>query len=91
MGTLRWAQERAVRRAAESAEAAARLRRVLLDTEEAQLDVRLKSLQTERVAQRNEKALRARATASRVGEAPEGNSQLRELRGADEKPGARAR
>ncbi|MBC7942475.1 MAG: hypothetical protein H7Z19_22450, partial [Chitinophagaceae bacterium] len=88
MGTLRWEKERAVRLAAEMAEAAARLKRVRLDAEEAELEVRLKSLQTELVAKRTEKSLLLRATESRQGEASEGNTQLRELRGADEAPGA---
>lgn len=86
MGTLRWEKERAVRLAAETAEVAARLKRVRLDTEEAELEVRLRSLQTELVAKRTEKALLARATESREGEASEGNTQLRELRGADDAP-----
>jgi circadian clock protein KaiC len=88
MGTLRWEKERAVRLAAETAEVAASLRRVLLDSEEAELEVRLKSLQTELVAKRTEKALLARATASREGEASHDNTQLRELRGADDAPHA---
>jgi circadian clock protein KaiC len=86
MGTLRWEKERAVRLAAETAEVAARLKRVRLDAEEAELEVRLKSLQIELVAKRTEKSLLARATESRVGEASDGNTQLRELRGADETP-----
>lgn len=89
MGTLRWEKERAVRLAAETAEVAARLKRVRLDSEEAELEVRLKSLQTELVAKRTEKALLARATESREGEASQGNTQLRELRGADDTPRAR--
>jgi len=84
MGTLRWEKERAVRLDAEMAEVAARLKRVRLDAEEAELEVRLKSLQTELVAKRTEKSLLARATESREGEASEGNTQLRELRGADD-------
>jgi circadian clock protein KaiC len=88
MGTLRWEKERAVRLAAETAEVAARLKRVRLDAEEAELEVRVKSLQTELVAKRTEKSLLARATESREGEASDGNTQLRELRGADEAPDA---
>lgn len=88
MGTLRWEKERAVRLAADTAEVAARLNQVRLDAEEAELEVRLKSLQTELVAKRAEKALLARATESLEGEASEGNTQLRELRGADVAPRA---
>lgn len=83
MGTLRWERERAERQAAETAEVAARLKRVRLDAEEAELEVRLKSLQTELVAKRTEKSLLVRATESLEGEASEGKTQLRELRGAD--------
>lgn len=88
MGTLRWEKERAVRLAAETAEVAARLKRVRLDAEEAELEVRLKSLQTELVAKRTEKSLLERATESLEGEASQGNTQLRELRGADDAPRA---
>ena len=48
--------------------------------------MRLKSLQTELVAKHIEKTLLARATESREGEVTEGNTQLRELRGADDAP-----
>lgn len=88
MGTLRWEKERAVRLASETAEVATHLKRVRLDAEEAELAVRLKSLETELVAKRTEKSLLARATESREGEASEGNTQLRELRGADDVPTA---
>jgi len=90
MGTLRWEKERAVRLASETSEVAARLKRVRLDAEEAELEVRLKSLQIELVAKRTEKSLLARATESHEGEASEGKTQLRELRGADDTPHARA-
>lgn len=90
MGTLRWEKERAVRLAAETAEVAARLRQVLLDAEETELEVRLKSLQTELVAKRTEKALLARAMELHEGETSDGKSQLRELRGADVAPLAQA-
>jgi circadian clock protein KaiC len=89
MGTLRWEKERAVRQAAETAEVAAHLKRVRLDAEEVELEVRVKSLQTELVAKRTEKALLARATESREGEVTEGNTLLRELRGADDATPAR--
>lgn len=88
MGTLRWEKERAVRLAAETAEVAAHLKRVLLDAEEVELEVRVKSLQTELVAKRTEKAMLVRATESREGEASAGNTLLRGLRGADEAPHA---
>ncbi|MBA3589455.1 circadian clock protein KaiC [Methylibium sp.] len=84
MGTLRWEKERAVRLATEMAEVTDQLKSVRLDAEEAELEVRVKSLQTELVAKRVEKTLRARAAMSREGEVSEGNSQMRELRGADD-------
>lgn len=45
-------------------------------------------LQAGLVAKRTENLLLARATESLEGEASEGNTQLRELRGADEAPNA---
>jgi circadian clock protein KaiC len=83
MGTLRWEKERAERVAAEAAEANAKLKRVKLDAEEAELEVRLKSLQTELVAKQVEKALLVRATQSHEGELSRGRTQMKELRGAD--------
>ncbi|MDO8786628.1 MAG: circadian clock protein KaiC [Sulfuritalea sp.] len=83
MGTLRWEKERAERVAHEAAEAAAKLKRVRLDAEEAELEVRLKSLQTELVAKQVEKALLVRSTQSHEGELSRGRTQMQELRGAD--------
>lgn len=84
MGTLRWEKERAERVATEAAEAAAKLKRVKLDAEEAELEVRVKSLQTELVAKQAEKALLVRSTQSREGELSRGRTQMKELRGDDE-------
>lgn len=86
MGTLRWEKEREVRLAKETAEAAARLKRVRLDTEEAELEVRVKSLQTELIAKRVEKSMLARATESSEGEVSRGPTHRHELRGADDAP-----
>lgn len=83
MGTLRWEKERAERVAHEMAEVAAELKRVKLDAEEAELNVRLKSLQTELVAKQVEKALLVRSTRSHEGELSRGRTQIKELRGAD--------
>ena len=83
MGTLRWEKERAERVAAEAAEAAAKLKRLRLDAEEAELEVRLKSLQTELVAKQVEKALLVRSTQSHEGELSRGRTQMKELRGDD--------
>ncbi|MEO7477867.1 MAG: ATPase domain-containing protein, partial [Lysobacteraceae bacterium] len=83
MGTLRWEKESAERVAVEQGEVAAKLKRVRLDAEEAELEVRVKSLQIELVAKQVEKALLTRTTASHEHEITRGESRLRELRGAD--------
>jgi len=83
MGTMRWEKERAERAASESADAAAKLKRVRLDAEEAELEVRLKSLQVELVAKQVEKALLVHSTQSREGELTRGRTEMQELRGAD--------
>jgi circadian clock protein KaiC len=88
MGTLRWEKESAERVANKAAEVAAKLKRVRLDAEEAELEVRLKAVQTELVVKQLEKALLVRATQSREGELSRGRTRMRELRGADAaKPG----
>ena len=92
MGTLRWEKESAQRVANEVAEVAGKLKRVTLDAEEAVLEVRAKSLQTELVAKQVEKTLLARTTASREGELSRGDIRMRELRGGDAAtPGAKGR
>lgn len=83
MGTLRWEKERAERVVHEAAEVAAKLKTVRLDAEEAELEVRVKSLQTELVAKQVEKALLVRTTRSDKGELSRGRDQMKELRGAD--------
>jgi circadian clock protein KaiC len=83
MGTLRWEKESAERAATEVAEVAAKLNRVRLDAEEAELEVRIKSLQTVLAAKQVEKALLTRTTASHVHELTQGDNRMRELRGAD--------
>ena len=83
MGTMRWEKESAERVANEIAEVAAKLKRVSIDAEEAVLEVRAKSLQTELVAKQVEKTLLARTTASREGELSRGRIRMQELRGGD--------
>ena len=83
MGTLRWEKESAERVANEVAEVAGELKRVSLDAEEAVLEVRAKSLQTELVAKQVEKKLLVRTAESRKGELSRGRTHIRELRGAD--------
>ena len=56
---------------------------VTLDAEEAVLEVRAKSLQTELIAKQAEKALLMRTTESRKRELSVGRTRMRELRGAD--------
>ena len=83
MGTLRWEKEGAERLANDVAEVEGKLRRVTLDAEEGELQVRLKSLQTELVAKQVEKTLLARTTASHKGQITKGRRRLRQLRGGD--------
>jgi circadian clock protein KaiC len=83
MGTMRWEKESAERVASEVAEVSAKLKRVKLDAEEAELEVRVKSLQTELVAKQVEKALLTRTTESRERELSRGRERMGELRGAD--------
>jgi circadian clock protein KaiC len=83
MGAMRWEKESAERVANEVAEVAAKLKRVSLDAEEAVLEVRAKSLQTELLAKQVEKALLARTIESRERELSLGRARMRELRGAD--------
>jgi len=91
MGTLRWEKESAERVAKEVAEVAGKLKRVSLDAEEAVLEVRAKSLQTELVAKKVEKTLLTRTTESRERELTTGRTRLRELRGGDAKSGREER
>jgi circadian clock protein KaiC len=83
MGTMRWEKESADRVAHEVSEVARKLKRVSLDAEEAELEVRVKSLQTELVAKQVEKALLTRTTEGREREVSRGRTRMRELRGAD--------
>ena len=82
-GTLRWEKESAERVAHEVAEVAGKLRRVRLDAEEAELAVRMKSLQVELEAKVVEKALLVRTAATHERELSGGRLRMRELRGAD--------
>ncbi len=83
MGTMRWEKESAERVANEVAEVAGKLKRVSLDAEEAVLEVRAKSLQTELVAKQVEKSLLEHTTASRERELSRGRLRMQELRGGD--------
>jgi len=83
MGTLRWEKESAERAANEVAEVAGKLKHVRLDAEEAELEMKVKALQTELVAKQTEKELLTRTSESRERELSRGRTRLRELRGAD--------
>jgi len=83
MGTMRWEKESAERVADEVAEVAGKLKLVALDAQQAELEVRLKAVQTELVAKQLEKTLLARTTASRKAVILRGSVRMRELRGGD--------
>lgn len=83
MGTLRWEKESAERMAKEADEVARTLKMVRLDAEEAELGVRVKSLQVELEAKQVERQLLIRTTKTREAELSGGRSRMRELRGAD--------
>lgn len=83
MGTMRWERENAERVADEIAEVSGELDAVRLEAEEAVLQVRAKSLQTELLAKQVERNLLARTRESRKGELARGQTRLHELRGGD--------
>ena len=83
MGAMRWEKESAERVADEVASVARKLKGVTLDAEQAELQVRMKAVQTELVAKLTEKTLLARTTASRKAEVLRGGVRMRELRGGD--------
>ncbi|MEP6885362.1 MAG: circadian clock protein KaiC [Gammaproteobacteria bacterium] len=83
MGTMRWEKESAERVANEAAEVARKLKRVTLDAQQAELEMRLKAVQTELVAKQVERTLLASTTASRKAAIIGGRVRMRELRGGD--------
>jgi circadian clock protein KaiC len=83
MGTMRWEKESAERVANEVDEVARKLKMVRLDAEEAELGVRVKSIQVELAAKQVERALLVRTTKTKEAELSGGRSRMRELRGAD--------
>ena len=84
MGTMRWEKESAERVANEVDEVARTLKMVRLDAEEAELGVRVKSLQVELEAKQVERALLVRTTKTKEAELSGGRNRMRELRGADD-------
>jgi circadian clock protein KaiC len=83
MGTLRWEREHAQRGAGAQAEAAERLDRIRVEAEEADLAVRVKSLQAALDAKGREKTLLVRTAGNREQESAHEHARIRELRGAD--------
>ncbi|MEO7936052.1 MAG: circadian clock protein KaiC [Dokdonella sp.] len=83
MGTMRWEKERAERDAHENAGAAAKLKQVYLDAEEAELEVQLKAIQVALEAKRVEKALSTSTMHNRKADLSRGRTRMSELRGAD--------
>ena len=81
MGTLRWEKESAERVESEVAEIAGKLKRVRLDAEEAELQVRAKSLRTELIAKQVERTLLARTAGTRKDEVSRTRVRRQELRG----------
>jgi circadian clock protein KaiC len=81
MGTLRWEKERAERVESEVAEIAAKLKRVRLNAEEAELQVRAKSLRAELIAKQVERTLLARTAGTRKNELSRTRVRRQELRG----------
>lgn len=79
-GTQRWEKESGDRAANEVAEVADKLKRVRLDAEEAELEVRVKSLQAELVVKQLEKALLTSTTEIREREVSRGLTRMRERR-----------
>jgi circadian clock protein KaiC len=89
MGTMRWERESAERIEREIAAAAAELKRVRIDAEEAVLAVRATSVQTEMLAKHLEQALLVRTNKSRQSAQTRTRARLKELRGADRIPARR--
>jgi len=83
MGTLRWQKERAERMALDASDGAARVKRLRLDAEAAELRVRLHSLSVELDAKLGEKALLARTMENQETKSTRDRTRMRELRGSD--------
>ena len=86
MGTLRWEKEAAMHASTELAEAESAIKRMRLEAEEAEIKVRLKSLETELQAKQAEVSLSLRAIESRRREHSRGLARIQQLRGADPIP-----
>jgi circadian clock protein KaiC len=84
MGTLRWEKERADRADAETARIATERKLAQLDAEDAQLALREKALRAERLATHAERSLLLHATNLRQRTEAADDSEIRDLRSADE-------
>jgi circadian clock protein KaiC len=83
MGSLRSQRESSDRAAREIAELAGDLRRVKINAEEAELEVRMKSLQVELTAKQVEKQLLIRTSENVEGELSQDRTRMSEMRGSD--------
>jgi circadian clock protein KaiC len=85
MGTLRWEKERAELLEQQEAEAMAKQKQGILDTEEAELEARLHVAQRQLDVKRAEKQAMTRLGLRRAEDLTHGRSRLHVLRGADKK------
>ena len=83
MGTMRWEKESAEQLETEVAEVSDGLTSARLNAEQAEIVVRMKSLQTELVAKQVERTLLIRTTESREKADARRNVRMRKLRGGD--------
>jgi circadian clock protein KaiC len=83
MGTLRWEKEQAASAARDEAEALAKHKEAILDTEEAELEARLHVVQRQLEVKRTEKLALTRLGTNRANDQTRGRNQLQELRGVD--------
>lgn len=84
MGTLRWEKEQAVQAAREEAEAQLGQQRLVLESEEAEIESRLRTLQHELEAKRSEKRRLMSSDARRVAEHARGRKGVSKLRGSEQ-------
>lgn len=88
MGTQRWDKERADRSDAEIARMVSAVKLTQLDAEEAQLALREKGLQADRLAKQAERLLLTQANSKRQRTEAQDDSEVRALRSADASPEA---
>jgi circadian clock protein KaiC len=86
MGTLRWEKEQSERMALELVTISEKLERVKLHSQESELLVRVKSLQTELTAKQLQRSLLSRTISTRKQQQSRDRMRRRELRGEDALP-----